>query len=143
MPDLDILVRLANLGTSGICIFGIFWTGRLIKVSSNSENEFYHLSLHKYMNMVIFVAIISLVSGVANSYIKQIEISKLEQQNIVLLQEKQSLKEEQVAFLTKAQSAKKTLELILQSKEAYQLRNPSDELKAHLDQLETYLDLQE
>jgi len=36
--------------------------------------------------------------------------------------------------------SKKTLDLILQSKQAYELRNPDDELKAQVNQLKPYLE---
>ena len=144
MPDLDDLVKLASLGTSGICIFGIFWTGWLIKTSSNSENTLFHDSLHKYMKLVISVAVISGISGVANAYIKQNEINVLEQQNIALEKERNELVIEREVLVTKTQGAKNTLAIILKSKEAYQLRNPNDtELKSHVDQLKDYLDIQE
>lgn len=140
MLELDDLVKLASLGASGICIFGIFWTGWLLKESSNANNNLYHRSLHKYMNMVIAIAVISGVSGVANSFFKQSEINSLEEKKMALENEKNKLSTEKQILLTKAEEAKKSLGLILQSKEAYQLRNPNAELETHLKQLEGYLD---
>lgn len=143
MPDLGDLVKLASLGTSGICIFGIFWTGWLIKTSSNSENTLFHNSIHKYMRLVISVAFISGISGVANAYIKQNEIKILEQQNTALEKERNELVIGREVMVAKTQEAKNSLKIILQSKEAYQLRNPNLELKSHIDQLKAYLDIQE
>jgi formate hydrogenlyase subunit 3/multisubunit Na+/H+ antiporter MnhD subunit len=139
MPELDALVKLASLGTSGICIFAIFWIGWLIQGSSKSENPHYHSTLKSYMKTVVLIAIISSISGIGNALIKQEKIESLSAKNahteMLLSKEKQ----EKEILLVRNIESKKTLKLIIQSKQAYALRNPDDELKTHIDQLKSSL----
>ncbi len=68
METLDALVKLASLGTAGICIFAIFFMGTGIFRLPNDTSEIKALLMKKYMNVCIFIAIICMISGVANSY---------------------------------------------------------------------------
>jgi len=62
MPEtgvLETLVKLASLGTSGICIFVIFWAGWLLFKSSDHENEEVQKTLRFYLVVCVVVAVIS------------------------------------------------------------------------------------
>lgn len=61
---------------------------------------------------------------------------------MALQNQNRAISEELIQLEENKRNAKATLELILQSKEAYQLRNPNDELKTHIEQLESYLEIQ-
>lgn len=135
MPELDDLVKLASLGTSGICIFGIFWTGFLLKGGKDSENGLYHQTLHKYMNMVIAIAVITGVSGVANAYIKQSDINRLEAKSAELTDERNKLKKENQAIIAANAKVIKSIEKILANQQGATIRNTAPALKLQLKHL--------
>jgi cytochrome bd-type quinol oxidase subunit 1 len=72
MPEgLDSLVKLASMGTAGVCVLAIFIIGvSLFKLSNDTSKEKVSL-IKKYMNMCIIIAIICTISGVANAVFNQ------------------------------------------------------------------------
>jgi hypothetical protein len=59
-PDLlESLVKLASAGTSGICIFAVFWTGFTLIRLPNDASKNRHVSLRYFMGMCLFVSLIS------------------------------------------------------------------------------------
>ena len=61
---LDTLVKLAALGTSGICIFGIFWIGYLILNPPKEPDAQRHRTLRFFMMTCIAIAIISAAASI-------------------------------------------------------------------------------
>jgi cell division protein FtsB len=88
---LDSLVKIASAGTSGVCVFAIFYSGNyLIKAGSKITSQ--QVKIFKfYMLMCIGIAIISAGSGIANAYYKYKEIETLKTQNASLNQENANL----------------------------------------------------
>lgn len=61
---LDTLIRLASLGTSGICIFAIFWIGWLLSKPPAPHSALREKSLRIFMSMCLGVALISLATAI-------------------------------------------------------------------------------
>ena len=68
---LDLIVRLASLGTAGISILGIFYTGIIVKSLPNDVSSGKLTAVRMYKNMCIVIAIICALSGVLNAYYNQ------------------------------------------------------------------------
>jgi len=105
---LDVLVKLAALGTSGICIFGIFWVGYII--SKESDPQKYEI-LKLYMILCFAIAIISAAT------------------NIYAMRNDKN----QVARQLKEVNA--TLQMIVESKGEFLRKHPSEGLEQHVVQL--------
>jgi hypothetical protein len=59
-PDLlETLVKLASAGTSGICIFALFWSGYTLMRLPNDAPQNRHISLRYFMAMCLLVSLIS------------------------------------------------------------------------------------
>ena len=70
MPDapmLDTLIKLAALGTSGVCILAIFWAGWTIQKTAR-EGAAVQRSVRAFMFTAIGIAVISAASGALNAY---------------------------------------------------------------------------
>lgn len=65
---LDLIVRLASLGTAGISVFGIFYTGIIVKSLPNNVSEGKLSAVRMYKNMCIVIAIICALSGALNAF---------------------------------------------------------------------------
>ena len=65
---LELLVKLASVGTAGICILGIFYTGIIVKSLPNNVSPTKLTAVRMYKNMCIVIAIICSVSGGLNAY---------------------------------------------------------------------------
>lgn len=65
---LDLIVKLASLGTAGICILGIFYTGIIIKSLPNDVTSGKLSAVRMYKNMCIVIAIICTISGGLNAF---------------------------------------------------------------------------
>ncbi len=66
MPDigvLDTLVKLASLGTSGVCIFAIFWIGWLLLKSDPAKNIERQRTLRFYMIACVAIAVIQVAAA--------------------------------------------------------------------------------
>jgi hypothetical protein len=74
---LETLVKLASLGTSGICIFAIFWIGWLVKKPTSLSH---YRTLRFYMIACIIIAVISAASGILNAYFNAAKIEKIQEQ---------------------------------------------------------------
>jgi len=86
---LDTLFKLASLGTSGICIFAIFWIGWLLWKSPSRRSAQRELSMRIFMYVCIAIAVISLVTAIfSNSR----EINDLQNQNTRLQNDLESIK---------------------------------------------------
>ena|ERR1700722_12040507 len=105
---LDVLVKLAALGTSGICIFGIFWVGYII--SKESDPQKYEI-LKFYMILCFAIAIIS---AATNIYAMRND-------------------KKQVAGQVKEVNA--TLKMVVETKGEFLREHPSEELGRYVDQL--------
>ena len=68
---LDILVPLANVGASGICIFGVFMTAGLIRNAAEKPHPALFKSINQYMVMCTGMAIISAITGIYNAAYNQ------------------------------------------------------------------------
>lgn len=66
--DPNLLVKLASAGTSGICIFAIYWTGFLILKSGKKLEREHHRTLRFFMASCIAIAVISATAAVAASW---------------------------------------------------------------------------
>lgn len=77
---LDTLVKLASLGTSGICIFAIFWIGWLILNPPSTPDKERHKTLRFFMIICAVIAVISAVTGITNAKFNADKISELEKQ---------------------------------------------------------------
>ena len=61
----ETLVRLAALGTSGVCVLIVFWAGRTItKLSPDTPKPVFQLLRH-YLLLCAFIAVVSALSGIA------------------------------------------------------------------------------
>lgn len=72
---LEQLVKLAALGTSGICILSLFIIGYLIYTIPNEHHE-RHRTVRMYMWICVIIAIISAGSGFANAYFNLEKVEK-------------------------------------------------------------------
>jgi len=77
---LNLLVKLASLGTAGISIIGIFYSGMIVKSLPNDVSTGKLTAVRMYKNLCITVALICAVSGVLNAYfnMKKIQDAKSE-----------------------------------------------------------------
>jgi hypothetical protein len=73
--DLELLVKLANLGTAGVCVLAIFYIGTIIPKIPNNAPAWKPALMKKYMNMCIVVAIICAFSGGVNAYFNRNKIA--------------------------------------------------------------------
>jgi hypothetical protein len=73
---LDTLVKLAALGTSGICIFGIFWIGYLILNPPEKPDPQRYDTLRFFMMTCIAIAIISAVASIFGAWNDKKQIAK-------------------------------------------------------------------
>ena len=64
---LDTLVKLAALGTSGVCIFAIFWIGWLILHLPEGATPERHKTLRMFMIITVIIAVISGAVGFVNA----------------------------------------------------------------------------
>lgn len=60
---LETLVKLASLGTSGICIFAIFWIGWLIWKSEASKDVEKQRTLRFFMVVCFLISLVSAATG--------------------------------------------------------------------------------
>ena len=116
---LDILVPLANIGASGICIFGVFMTGLLIREAAKSPDPALLNSIHLYMVMCTTMAVISAVTGVYNAAYNQARV----------------VNSEQKASQLQASVSEKTNALVAASKTIYDLSRNQVSLATLKDQL--------
>jgi hypothetical protein len=143
---LDTLVKLASLGASGVCIFAIFWIGWLVLHLPAGKDPERHKTLRWFMFVAVVIAVISGASGFANAKFNADEISQLEKANTELQSQFDEYKEATSQTIArhgeaeiKTKDAANALAAVLKSKEAYNLRHPSDEIQAHIDLLKTFL----
>jgi len=132
-------VKLAAIGTSGICIFAIFWGGWLIhKTTDVAKLE----TIRFFINRAVIIAIISALSGVLNAVINAGTISELQVQNTALSTQ---LTKEQVAaerldsqLVAKQDTLQHTVEALaalLGSPVIARVVRGSPELRGHFDSL--------
>ncbi len=93
---LDTLVKLASLGTSGICIFAIFWIGWLILYPPPTPDKERHKTLRFFMIICVVIAVISAATGITNAKFNASKISDLEKQ---LSQQAEELKEKEKIYI--------------------------------------------
>jgi hypothetical protein len=73
---LNTLVKLAALGTSGICIFGIFWTGYLILNPPKKPDPERPRTLRFFMATCIAIAIISAFATIFSTWYERKQIAE-------------------------------------------------------------------
>ncbi|MBN2863356.1 MAG: hypothetical protein JXN62_09360 [Bacteroidales bacterium] len=79
---LDLLVKLASLGTAGICIVGIFYTGLIVKSLPNNVSDAKLTAVRMYKNMCIVIAIICSISGGLNAFFNMGKIQDAKQETV-------------------------------------------------------------
>ena len=143
---LDTLVKLASLGASGVCIFAIFWIGWLILRLPADVSLEKHKTLRIFMIVVVLMALISGATGLANAKFNADEIAGLKQENGTLGSDFEKYKTQTAVTIAKhkereikTREAAKSLGKVLKSKEAHNLRNPSDEIQTHINLLKDFL----
>lgn len=65
---LDTLVKLANLGTSGICVLAIAWAGFQFRSIPNDAPRIRYEALRSFFRLCILIAVISAVTGILSAY---------------------------------------------------------------------------
>jgi hypothetical protein len=65
---LDTLVKLAAIGTSGVCLFFVFWCGHLVKNLPDNASAGRISVVKHYMTVCVAMAVITGLSGGANAY---------------------------------------------------------------------------
>ena len=88
----DTLIKLASLGTSGVCIFVIFWIGWLLRKPQENADPEHHKSLRFFMGTSIIIAIISGVTGIANARINAGINAELRGENEQITQQNMAIK---------------------------------------------------
>jgi len=71
---LDVLVKLANLGTSGICVLAIFWCGFQLQQLPNDAPAIRYETLKSFFLLCGVIALISGVTGVFGVYFNRQQI---------------------------------------------------------------------
>jgi len=74
METYELLVKLASIGTAGVCVLAIFLIGTSIMRLKADTPEWKVSLMKKFMNTCIIIAIICTVSGGANAYFNQNKI---------------------------------------------------------------------
>ena len=103
LGNLDFLVQLASLGTSGVCIFTIFWVGTLLRNSSANAEQ--HKTIRHFITASVVIACISAASGVANAAIKQSRINQLQEDNSTLSVRNETISQRNEALSTQLTQA--------------------------------------
>ena len=65
---LDTLVKLAAIGTSGLCVLFVFWCGSLVKNLPDNASDGKVSLVKYYMTICLIMAVITGISGGANAY---------------------------------------------------------------------------
>ena len=71
---LDTLVKLANLGTSGICVLAIAWGGFQFQKIPNDAPPIRYETLKSFFNLCILIAVISAATGLLSAYFNRQQI---------------------------------------------------------------------
>lgn len=100
----DLLVRLASLGASGVCIFAIFWTGWLITRIPPQADPERHRTVRFFMVTCVFIALVSAGSGIMNAMYNQEQVAQEKGEKKQVQASLDSTKQQLLA--TKATSAK-------------------------------------
>lgn len=109
----DLLVRLASLGASGVCIFAIFWTGWLITRIPPQADPERHRTIRFFMVICVFIALVSAGSGVMNAMYNQEDVNNAnnatEQAEVALDETKEELQTAKVTHLKTMQYLAKSI----------------------------------
>lgn len=125
---LDMAVKLASAGTSGICVLAILWTGYLLKSLPNDASKHMHQTVRLYMGMCMFIALISAGTGMWNAQANatkianlteehKVEVTKLAAAENAARERAQSLAVELEQNVTKLAAARKGVERLLDVKQ--------------------------
>jgi Zn-dependent protease with chaperone function len=68
IQTLEVLVKLASIGTAGVCVLSVFLIGFTIFKLPNDTPEWKPVLLKKFINACIIIALITAVSGSLNAY---------------------------------------------------------------------------
>jgi formate hydrogenlyase subunit 3/multisubunit Na+/H+ antiporter MnhD subunit len=83
MPDapmLDTLIKLAALGTSGVCILAIFWAGWTIQKTTRAGEQA-QKTVRTFMLAAVGIAVISAASGALNAYFNAQAVNACQEEN--------------------------------------------------------------
>ena len=72
---LDTLVKLANLGTSGICVLAIAWGGFQLQKIPNNAPPIHYETLKSFFKLCVLIATISAVTGLLSAYFNHQQIA--------------------------------------------------------------------
>jgi hypothetical protein len=142
MPDaglLDTLVKLASLGTSGVCILAIFWIGWLIYQTPSSAEAEKHKSLRYFMVSCIIIAVVSAMTGLISANFNAERITtlegELEQQRSEAKKQAETIEEYRRKFAG-YKEAFKGLDKLLDAKK---MHSPSPEIAKDVELIKTFM----
>ena len=111
---LDSLVRIASMGTAGVCVLIVFIAGFLIwKLSDTASKEKIHL-IKFYLKTCLVIAVISFASGLANFIMKQDHVDSALKETKAVISENNEIKKVVADELPKIEKAQMD---ILEAKE--------------------------
>lgn len=124
---LDMAVKLASAGSSGICVLAILWTGYLLKTLPIDAPKQMHHTVRLYMGMCTFIAVLSAATGLWNAQANATKIANLTQEHKVevadltearntALEKSQNLAKEVERYATRFAEAKKGVDQLLDIK---------------------------
>jgi hypothetical protein len=118
MPEsfLQDLIKLASLGTSGICIFVVFWVGYLIQKTNFEKEPYKRDTLRSYMWMCFAIAVVTALSGGANAYFNARTIADTKAKNEELTTTVQKKDTELTTQQERMASLVKHLDIVLKDK---------------------------
>jgi hypothetical protein len=82
MQNLDVLVKLAGIGTAGVCVLAIFLIGTTILKLPKDSPPWKAKLMQRFMVVCVIIAVISALSGGANAYFNREKIRMAESDRI-------------------------------------------------------------
>ena len=134
----ETLVKLASLGTAGICIFVIFWTGWMImRTPADASAQRYRI-LRQFMVVAVVVALISGVAGYLNAGREDAEFAALQEELDAVttrLAVAESALQDQRTLQAQLRGVLTTLKRVVASKELAAAQSRSEELQRDVELL--------
>lgn len=139
---LDSLVKLASLGTSGVCVLSVFVVGWVLYKLPVGVSVERHKTLRMFMGCNVVIALISGSTGLLNAKYNAGEMAVLEDEAKVLSVDFTNYKLASVAAISEyevreieAKQAAASLVLALESEEAGRVWDPPAEIKTKIELL--------
>jgi hypothetical protein len=104
---LDTLVKLAAIGTSGLCVLFVFWCGSLVKNLPDNTSQGKISVVKHYMTVCLIMAVITGLSGGANAFFNRNAVVSAENKVAESRKELATVREDLTA-VSKAVEALKT-----------------------------------